>query len=502
MKTKNIIFLAFLVLLAGVASCTKDQDVPTGTVFNEGLGGGNSADNYTINVSSSPSDDGTVTGSGIYQVGHSCTVTAIANEGYAFISWTENGSQVSSNASYTFTVTSNRSLVANFTVCDYSKIILNEINGNDKFIEIYNAGSVSINLNGVYIEKDGYQNWLADNTVSIEVGGYLVLYSEDVALDHPEVAESLIFHSGLSAKKNFHIQLFTPSGVSIGDFNLVNIDANDPAYIPAPASYSRNADGNWYYADATPGTVNVEGTVPVLGLEGGDIPGPSVYSVSVSANPSNGGTVSGGNTYQQGHTCTVKATSNEGYTFINWTENDDVVSTNDSFTFNVNNNRVLVANFVAVNPPTPGGEVQSLPYSQSFATTFGTYTTYSVLGLQFWEIDYQTAKISGYVVGSYYANEDWLISSPVAISDVSDANMTISYIGRYFNSINEEVTIWASADYTWGSNPTTATWTQVPATLSEGSSWSDFHTTEISLTDYVGQTITFAVKQWKSRVSP
>ena len=157
---------------------------------------------------------------------------------------------------------------------DYTVLRLNELNGNDKFIEIYNTGVDPINLNGVYIEKDGTQNWLADNTVKIDAGGYLLLYSEDVVADHPEYPETLIFHSGLSAKKNVRIQLFTPAGVSIDDFNLTNIDANDPAYIPAPGSYSRNADGNWYYADATPGANNIDGTQLVLGLEGGDTPEP------------------------------------------------------------------------------------------------------------------------------------------------------------------------------------------------------------------------------------
>lgn len=144
--------------------------------------------------------------------------------------------------------------------------------------------------------------------------------------------------------------------------------------------------------------------------------------------------------------------------------------------------------------PNPGGEVQNMPYSQSFASEFGTYMTYDIMGAQTWEIDYSTAKMTGYVGGTYYANEDWLISSPVAITGVSDAKMTMSYIGRYFNNINEEVTIWASTNYTWGSDPNMATWNQVPATLVEGSNWNDFITTEIALTDYVGQTVTFAVK--------
>ena len=144
--------------------------------------------------------------------------------------------------------------------------------------------------------------------------------------------------------------------------------------------------------------------------------------------------------------------------------------------------------------PNPGGEVQNMPYTQSFASEFGTYMTYDVMGPQSWEIDYSTAKRTGYVGGSYYANEDWLISSPVAITGVDDAKMTMSYIGRYFNNINDEVTIWASTNYEWGSDPATASWAQVAATLREGSNWNDFLTAEISLTEYVGQTVTFAVK--------
>ena len=147
-------------------------------------------------------------------------------------------------------------------------------------------------------------------------------------------------------------------------------------------------------------------------------------------------------------------------------------------------------------PPGPGtgGELQYMPYCQSFATDFGTYMTYDILGPQSWEIDYQTAKMTGYFSSSYNANEDWLISSPVAITGVDDAKMTVVYIGRYFSNINDEVTIWASTNYTWGSDPTTAAWTQVPTSLTEGSNWNDFLTAEVSLTQFVGQTVTFAVK--------
>ena len=70
---------------------------------------------YVISTSSSPPAGGTTSGGGTYAAGTSRTVTATANSGYTFSSWTESGNVVSTAASYTFTLNSNRALVANFT---------------------------------------------------------------------------------------------------------------------------------------------------------------------------------------------------------------------------------------------------------------------------------------------------------------------------------------------------------------------------------------------------
>jgi hypothetical protein len=71
--------------------------------------------NYTIAVSASPSAAGTVSGGGTFPSESSQTVKATANSGFAFVSWTQNGNVVSSSPSYTFTLTGDTSLVANFT---------------------------------------------------------------------------------------------------------------------------------------------------------------------------------------------------------------------------------------------------------------------------------------------------------------------------------------------------------------------------------------------------
>lgn len=70
---------------------------------------------YTLTTSSSPTAGGSTTGGGTYNSGTSVTVSATANSGYTFINWTENGNIVSTNASYTFTISANRNLVANFS---------------------------------------------------------------------------------------------------------------------------------------------------------------------------------------------------------------------------------------------------------------------------------------------------------------------------------------------------------------------------------------------------
>lgn len=280
---KKIMFVA-LALLVGLASCVKDKQYPGINISNVSYAptAVQAADDVTVTATITSFKD--FTAKLVYTIGDENKELAMtAAEGNLFnaiIPAQPDGTKVSFYVQAMNGEVTAASPVMEYEVgavaIDYSVLRLNELNGNDKFIEIYNAGADAINLNGVYIEKDGVQNWIGDNTVKIDAGAYLVLYSEDVVADHPDVPESLIFHSGLSAKKNVRIQLFTPAGASIDDFNLTAIELNGEAYgyasNQAPASYSRNADGNWYYADATPGAMNVDGANIVLGLEGGDVP--------------------------------------------------------------------------------------------------------------------------------------------------------------------------------------------------------------------------------------
>lgn len=72
---------------------------------------------------------------------------------------------------------------------------------------------------------------------------------------------------------------------------------------------------------------------------------PESYEITVSANPAEGGSVEGGGTYIHGSSCTLTATANTGYDFINWTKDNQVVSTEASFTFTVTEDGDFIANF-------------------------------------------------------------------------------------------------------------------------------------------------------------
>ena len=84
--------------------------------------------NYSISASVSPVNSGTIAGATNYNHGDNVTLAASPNTGYTFTNWTESGTQVSSNATYSFTATANRTLVANFELSTSIKENISNLN--------------------------------------------------------------------------------------------------------------------------------------------------------------------------------------------------------------------------------------------------------------------------------------------------------------------------------------------------------------------------------------
>jgi hypothetical protein len=81
----------------------------------------------------------------------------------------------------------------------------------------------------------------------------------------------------------------------------------------------------------------------LIAAAGAELPPSSLLDTTVS--PVGSGTTTGDDSYAIGADASVTATAEPGYTFLNWTDNGEIVSTNSSYTLAMNVNHSLIAHF-------------------------------------------------------------------------------------------------------------------------------------------------------------
>jgi len=104
---------------------------------------------------------------------------------------------------------------------------------------------------------------------------------------------------------------------------------------------------------------------------------PETFMLSLVASPEDAGTLIGGGEYQEGTEVQISASANEGFTFLNWTHNGNVVSLNPEFSFTMPAEDVtLVANFeeVIVEPETFILTLMASPEGAGILEGGGEYT--------------------------------------------------------------------------------------------------------------------------------
>ena len=251
---------------------------------------------YDITVIADPPEGGAVSGEDTYQQGQTCTVTAMANPGYAFINWTKNNVEVSTNASYTFTVSETAAYIAHFRALTYTV----NVTSNPE-----NGGIVSTN-------SDSYTYGQECIVTAIANAGYTFTnWTENGEMVSEEDQYTFIVER---------------------DYNLV-------------ANFST-----------------------------------TTYFIAAVAEPNEGGIVTGYGEYAYNAEAVLQATANEGYSFVKWTENGTIVHAEEQYNFRVTSNRNLEANFTLIkytitttSSPTEGGSV-SVNYNEAAPGTVITIT--------------------------------------------------------------------------------------------------------------------------------
>ena len=321
---------------------------------------------YTITATSSNTEQGTVSGGGEFGYGQSCTVTATPAEGYMLTNWTMNGEIVSALVSYTFTVTSDMDLVANFDegymigggdatnrglpTYNYSKYSLSEqiytseeLGGEGVITSIafYNGGAEKTRTLDFYMKSTDKSSFTVNSDwIAVSAGDKVFSGSVTFAAD----AWTFI--------------TFSNPFIYDGTSNVVLVtDDNSSAYTNSPHMACRvfnapsqalyvSSDGT-NYSPVSPSSYN--GTVLSVKnqlLFTKEAISTEPVNITVSVSLPQAGTVSGGGEYAFGDICTVSVTPNEGYFFTGWKVNGVLVSNDLEYSFAVTSDRDLVATFV------------------------------------------------------------------------------------------------------------------------------------------------------------
>jgi len=308
---------------------------------------------YQLTLEAEPSDAGTVSGEGQYEAGEDVNISATANLGWEFVNWTDDDGIVSDLANYTYTMPAQDiTITANFiedqggfncgaTLIDprdgqsYATVQIGDDN-DEANCDIYGGlyqwdemmgYSTTPGMQGIcpedwHLPTD--DEWTAITTY---LGG------ESVAGGKMKETGTTHWNSPNTGATNSSGFTALPGGnrFGIGVFLQLGNESNFwsstifSTYYPWFRTLSY--DSPTVYRDNTPTSFGF--SVRCMRY---DAP-PSTYNLDLEVNPVGAGTVSGVGQYPAGEDVNISATANPGWEFVNWTDDDGIVSTVASFTY-------------------------------------------------------------------------------------------------------------------------------------------------------------------------
>ncbi|VVB85523.1 Listeria-Bacteroides repeat domain (List_Bact_rpt) [uncultured archaeon] len=335
---------------------------------------------YTISVSTLPSGlNPQPAGGGNYPEGQTITITAQEVTGYTFRNWTENGNEVSKSTLHTLNVTGNQNLVAEYSQNQYTV-------------------SVSTSPQALNPQPDGGALYYYGQTATVvaqQVPGYTFKRWTE---DGNQVSTSTSYSFTVSGNRNLmaeYSSVFT-----------VSVSTSPPSLDPQPRGGGNYPEGKTIMVDAQP----VSGYTFRRWIENGNLVyemasysftvagnrnlvaeySPDQYIISVSTSPQAlDPQPDGAGIYNYEQMVTVAAHPVSGYTFRNWTQKGNLVSTNSSYSFTVTGNQSLVAGYLPLE-----ASITLEPGSGAVGNEI------TVKGSDFHVFPGETPEVSGYFAGN------------------------------------------------------------------------------------------------------
>jgi len=290
---------------------------------------------FTVDATVTPSNSGTIIGDGPYADGSSATLAAAANAGYVFENWTENGAPISTSPSLTFIVQDNRSLVANFVAVGAAMAITTSslpLNGGTTSGDGAYAPGSSATVSATPDPGYKFSKWLDGDASVSTARDYTFTVTDNRAL----VAKfKPVYTIVVSADPEVGGEVEADRFYESGELTKLKAKPN------SGWSFVNWTQNGTQLSTATNFQFNVTGNRTLVGHFA---PG---NRIDISAEPANGGTVTGGGVWGEGEMVNLQATAFPGYAFLDWSENGEPVSDSADFSFTSTISRVLFANFIA-----------------------------------------------------------------------------------------------------------------------------------------------------------
>jgi hypothetical protein len=326
------------------------------------------ADTYPITLTAEPPEGGEVFGDGIFGYGTEITVTAIPEECYNFLNWTENGDVVSNNPNYTFIVEEPRELVANFVQKEFDIFTMEEpsgggtLTGGGEKIPCGTIITLTADPNIGYI----FDYWTLNGAIislepvfDFEVMEACTLVAKFTFAEYRITLYALPFGGGSATESGFypHNYPLTIHAAANPEFDFLFWTENEDTiyYNPEPSFLVTSSRILTAHFD----TANITITTRPEPLPAGETSPDTI-------------------TVKYGTSVTVTATPENHFLFMNWTINDEFETQENPYTFPATRSCQMVANFtlethnviVMADPDDSGWALHSL-----FNVPYGTPDT-------------------------------------------------------------------------------------------------------------------------------
>ena len=334
-----------------------------------------------ISVSADPAEGGTVSGGGEYAANHPCTLTATPNPGYVFVKWMKTGNYypVSYVTTYNFNIPNYDAEYVAIFEPEYPDIVIGDAETSNDYLptcdynyyclteQIYTAEEIG--TSGIY-HSISFFNTGYESTRNLTI---YMTYADKYDFSNqydwvPVTSADQVFSGTVTMTRGEWTEIILDSPFQYDGISniVIAVDDNTGEYSYNLSCRAFNTESYqsicvYDYSDLDPFSMtdywgdryNTKNQIK-LGCS---------HTITVSADPTEGGTVIGGGICPKGDTCTVTARPASNYHFFYWTENGETVSFDTTYLFTVESDRNLMAHFEQVTPHwnvTPSGSFMGL----------------------------------------------------------------------------------------------------------------------------------------------